>query len=122
VTINGRTRQFDDAECRFLNKADCGGQGRVDIITASGKRVAYGELQAGNDTVHLRSLERAMKSWAALPEAERKPGAIQVEERGPLDPRRNAAKGPPSGTLLSGSFAAVWTASPTDAPDGSRLS
>jgi hypothetical protein len=55
---------------------------------------------AGNPTVHLRSLERAMKAWAALPEAERKAGAIQVEERGPLDPRRNTAKGPPPGTLI----------------------
>jgi hypothetical protein len=100
LTINGRTRDFDDAECRFLRKADCGGQGRIDVITASGKLVARGELQAGNPTTHLRSLERAMKAWAALPESERKPGAIQVEERGPLDPRRNAAKGPPAGTLL----------------------
>jgi hypothetical protein len=57
-------------------------------------------LQAGNPTTHLRSLERAVKAWAALPESERKPGAIQVEERGPLDSRRNAAKGPPPGTLL----------------------
>jgi hypothetical protein len=70
------------------------------MITASGKRVAYGELQTGNDTVHLRSLERAVRAWAALPELERKAGAIKVEERGPLDPRRNAAKGPPPGTLL----------------------
>jgi hypothetical protein len=100
LTINGRVRNFDDAECRFLEKADCGGQGRIDIITASGKRVAYGELQVGNDRTHLASLQRAMKAWAALPESERKPGAIQVEERGPLDPRRNAAKGPPPGTLL----------------------
>lgn len=100
LTINGRTRHFDDAECRFLEKADCGGQGRIDIITAGGRFVARGELQTGNPTVHLRSLERALKAWTALPEAERKPGAIQVEERGPLDPRRNAAKGPPPGTLL----------------------
>lgn len=100
LTINGRTRQFDDAECRFLEKADCGGQGRIDIITASGKRVAYGELQVGNPKTHLASLERALKAWAKLPESERNPGAIQVEERGPLDPRRNTAKGPPPGTLI----------------------
>lgn len=100
MTINGRTRHFDDAECRFLEKADCGGQGRIDIITASGKRVAYGELQTGNPKTHLASLERALKAWAALPESERKPGAIKIEERGPLDPRRNAAKGPPPGTLI----------------------
>jgi hypothetical protein len=100
LTINGRTRSFNDDECRFLEKADCGGQGRVDIITASGKIVARGELQVGNPRTHLASLERALKAWAALPEAERKPGAFQVPERGPLDPRRNAAKGPPPGTLI----------------------
>ena len=100
LTINGRTRNFDDDECRFLEKADCGGQGRIDIITASGKLVARGELQTGNPKTHLTSLERALKTWSALPEAERKPGAFQVPERGPLDPRRNAAKGPPPGTLI----------------------
>src|SRR6185295_2448527 len=62
--------------------------------------VARGELQVGNPKVHLASLERALKAWAALPDAERKAGAFQVPERGPLDPRRNAAKGPPPGTLI----------------------
>jgi hypothetical protein len=57
-------------------------------------------LQVGNPKTHLLSLERALKAWAALPESERKPGAFQVPERGPLDPRRNAAKGPPAGTLI----------------------
>ncbi len=100
LAINGRTRSFDDDEARFLDKADCGGQGRVDIITASGKFVARGELQVGNPKTHLNSLEKALKAWAALPEAERKPGGVTIPERGPLDPRRNAAKGPPAGTLI----------------------
>jgi hypothetical protein len=100
LALNGRTRHFDDDECRFLEKADCGGQGRIDVITAGGKFVARGELQTGNPKTHLVSLQRALKAWGALPEAERKPGAIKVPERGPLDPRRNAAKGPPPGTLI----------------------
>lgn len=100
LAINGRTRNFDDDECRFLEKADCGGQGRIDIITASGKFVARGELQVGNPKIHLLSLERALKAWAALPEVERRPGAFQVPERGPFDPRRHAAKGPSPGTLI----------------------
>lgn len=62
--------------------------------------MARGELQSGNSSTHLRSLEKALKAWAELPEAERQPGAFQVTERGPLDPRRNAAKGPPPGTLI----------------------
>jgi hypothetical protein len=100
LAINGRTRNFDDDEARFLEKADCGGQGRVDIITASGKFVARGELQVGNPRTHLHSLEQALKAWATLPESERKPAAIPVPERGPFDPRRNAAKGPPPDTLI----------------------
>jgi hypothetical protein len=100
LALNGRTRNFDDDECRFLEKADCGGQGRIDIITASGKFVARGELQVGNAKTHLLSLERALKAWRALPEVERTPGAFRVPERGPLDPRRHAAKGPPPGTLI----------------------
>jgi hypothetical protein len=62
--------------------------------------VARGELQVGNPRTHLHSLELALKAWAKLPEAERMPGAVQVPERGPLDPRRHAAKGPPPGTLI----------------------
>src|SRR5262245_3180991 len=108
-------RQFDDDECRFLEHADCGGQGRIDIITASGKLVARGELQVGNPRTHLLSLERALKAWAALPEAERKPGAVRVPERGPLDPRRNAAKGPPEGTLI----VRVWNRQLERTPRGS---
>jgi hypothetical protein len=100
LTINGRVRSFDDDESRFLEKADCGGQGRIDIISASGKMVARGELQVGNPRTHLLSLQRALKAWAALPESERKPAAIKVPKRGPLDARRNAAKGPPPGTLI----------------------
>lgn len=62
--------------------------------------MARGELQTGNAQTHLRSLEKALKAWSVLPELERKPGAVQIPERGPLDPRRNAAKGPPPGTLI----------------------
>jgi hypothetical protein len=93
-------RYFKDSECEFLEKADAGGQGRIDIITASGRMVARCELQVGNPKTHLLSLLRAMKAWAALPESERKPGAYQVPEPGPIDPKRNTAKGPPPGTLI----------------------
>lgn len=62
--------------------------------------MARGELQAGNTKLHLASLERALKAWAALPESERQPGGFQVPPRGNLDPRRNAAQGPPPGTLI----------------------
>jgi hypothetical protein len=73
----------------------------LDIITASGKKLAWvGVLSGNRPKEHLKDLERTLKAWAALPEAERRPGAFQVPERGPLDPRRNTAKGPPPGTLI----------------------
>lgn len=97
LAIDGRTRSFDDDEARFLEKADVGGQGRIDVISASGKRVAYPELNAKS---YYASLEQASKKWAALPEEERKPGAYQVPKRGALDPRRAAANGPPKGTVI----------------------
>jgi hypothetical protein len=101
LAINGRTRYFKDAECAFLEKADAGGQGRLDIITASGKKVGWvGVLHGNQPREHLQSLEHVLKAWAALPESERRPGAIQVPDPGPLDPRRNTAKGPPPGTLI----------------------
>lgn len=62
--------------------------------------MARGSLLVGNSTAHLNSLEHALKAWRLLPEEERRPGAFQVPERGPLDPRRHAAKGPPPGTLI----------------------
>lgn len=62
--------------------------------------MARGELRTGDSKALPRSLQKALKAWAALPEAERKAGAFRVPERGPLDPRRNAAKGPPPGTLI----------------------
>lgn len=57
-------------------------------------------MQGGNPKTHLASLHKALKAWLALPEAERKPGAVHIPERGPLDPRRHAAQGPPPGTLI----------------------
>ena len=59
-----------------------------------------GVLSGNRPKEHLKDLERTLKAWAALPEAERRPGAFQVPEPGPLDPRRNTAKGPPPGTLI----------------------
>jgi hypothetical protein len=101
LAINGRTRYFKDAECAFLEKADAGGQGRLDIITASGKKVAgVGVLSGNHPKAHVQNLERALNAWAALPESERRPGAFQVPEPGPRDPRRNTGKGPPPGTLI----------------------
>jgi hypothetical protein len=101
LAINGRMRSFHDAECQFLERADCGGQGQIEIITASGKKLArVGVLSGNHPKEHWLDLEHALKSWTALPESERRPGAFQVPEPGAPDPRRNTAKGPPAGTLM----------------------
>jgi hypothetical protein len=101
LAINGRLRYFHDAECQFLEQADCGGQGQIEIITASGKKLArVGVLSGNHPKAHLLDLQRALDAWTALPESERRPGAFQVPEPGALDPRRHTAKGPPAGTLM----------------------
>jgi hypothetical protein len=73
----------------------------LDIITASGKKLAWvGVLSGNHPKAHLKALEQALQAWKTLPAAERRPGAFQVPVPGPLDPRRNTAKGPPPGTLI----------------------
>lgn len=96
LAIDGRLRNYHDAEAEFLKNSDCGGQGRVDIVTAAGKRIGHPEL---NSKGYLLTLQKALKQWSALPEAERKPGAVQVPPRGPIDPKR-AGLIPPEGCLI----------------------
>ena len=73
--------------------------GEVWVITAGGKRLERGEMIADNKTFQA-SLERGLKQWAALPLAERKAGAVQVPDRGAIDPKRAVAVKPPEGTLI----------------------
>src|SRR5262249_21225285 len=93
-------------EVEFCLKTDCVPEGAVAsgsvrFITAAGKKLERGEL-AWNDKTnwfHL-SAERALKAWAALPESERKPGAVEVPERPPVDPKRAPTLKPPDGALI----------------------
>jgi len=73
--------------------------GTVDMVTASGTPLGLAELHPAKD-VFVRSLERGLKKWNELPEAERKPGAIEIPDRGPIDPKRAAAIKPPAETLI----------------------
>lgn len=62
--------------------------GQKSVITASGKSL-------GN--VHnLKSLDNVWKTWQALPESERKPGAVKVGDQRPID----RAVEPPNGALV----------------------
>jgi hypothetical protein len=106
-TRTGRDGQvvkiFDDSETTFLRehkvRLAASASGSVDTITASGKHLEYPELHPAKG-VFKASLERALKVFAALPAAERTPGAVQVPDRGPIDPKRLAAVAPPAGALI----------------------
>jgi hypothetical protein len=101
VAVDARSREFKDAEAEFIRNANCvtiTAAGQVSIITASGKNLGYCALLEDRRSLQL-SLEKMLKAFASLPLSERKPGAVQVGERGPADPRR-AAQSAPAGSLL----------------------
>jgi hypothetical protein len=54
---------------------------------------ASGKLLADKDA------NKAMEAWSKLPASERKPGGIQIEERGPFNPRKGV-KPPPNGLIV----------------------
>jgi hypothetical protein len=56
-------------------------------LTAAGKFLA-------NDPV------KALAAWKALPEGERKPGAVSIDEGGPFDPKKRQPTPPPNGLIL----------------------
>ena len=102
--MDGRIINFcDDDETEFLRKPTrCvanGASGGVHVETAGGKRLGWAELHPA-EGVYQRSLEKALKAFAALPAKEREPGAAGVPERGRIDPKRATALGPPPGSLI----------------------
>src|SRR5262249_34935967 len=56
-------------------------------LTASGKFL-------GNDPA------KALAAWKALPEVERKPGAVAIGPRGPVDEKKRQPTPPPGGLIL----------------------
>jgi hypothetical protein len=107
VAVDAHMRDFHDPEVEFARSTDCVPEGAmasgtVRFITASGKKLERGEL-VWNDKTNwfLLSAQRALKAWAALPAAERKPGAIEVPNRPPVDPKRLATLKPPEGALIA---------------------
>jgi hypothetical protein len=68
----------------------------VRFLTARGKPLARCELVFGDKVNWFeRSAARAWKAWKALPESERKPGAVQVPRLASVDPKRLVAVKPP---------------------------
>lgn len=73
--------------------------GTAYAVTATGIRLHRCELVAQNDFFQ-KSLVKALEEFDALPLKERMPGAVQVPDRGPIDPQRVVAQGPPAGALV----------------------
>jgi hypothetical protein len=99
-------RDYKDAEVEWARATDCVPEGAVAsgsvrFVTAGGKPLERGELVFGENVnwFHL-SAERAWKAWTALPESERKPGAVQVPQLASVDPKRLVAVKPPDGALV----------------------
>jgi hypothetical protein len=85
VAVNCHTlRDYKDAEVDWARSTDCVPEGAVAsgsvrFLTAGGKRLERGELVFSEKINWFQlSAERALKAWAALPESERRPGAVQV--------------------------------------------
>jgi len=90
-----------DADGDFLRKTGiklAGAGGNLECLTASGIRL--GSFYAAGGTEHnRRDLAGILKKWQALSETERTPGAVQVEEAGPIAENvRQIA--PPVGALI----------------------
>jgi len=105
LALDGRViNKYHDSEVDFLRELKCvanGAHGEAWVISAGGKRLERAELSADEKNAWFqKSLERGLKLFAALPAAERNPGAVQIGERGPIDPQRLAAVAPPAGALI----------------------
>jgi hypothetical protein len=75
-----------DAEGDFLRKTGirlAGAGGNLECLTASGVRLG-GFYAAGGTEHNRRDLQGIMKKWQTLPETERAPGAVKVDDAGPV--------------------------------------
>jgi hypothetical protein len=105
LALDGRVvNKFHDSEVDFLRDLQCvanGAHGEAWVITAGKKKLLRCELSADEKNRWFqKSLEKALTAFAALPASERNPGAVQIGERGPIDPKRTAAVAPPEGALI----------------------
>jgi hypothetical protein len=98
-------RRREDAEGEFYKKVSDQGprknsDGRtrqgIYLFTASGKLLAYKNAQ--DPDVMRQVLRRGLAEWKKLPDAERRPGAVKVEEPTKTDARYT--RKPPEGGLI----------------------
>lgn len=86
--------EFKDAGGDFIRSTDSvtvTASGSVCAVCAGGKRLT--SVQGPGEDMP-KFLEKALKAWAALPESERKPGAVSVGAPEPADPKRAALEMP----------------------------
>jgi hypothetical protein len=89
----------EDADGKFVKDSGMrlgGSSGGVVFVTASGKLLGKGHLHGTNRA----GIDEALAAWDKLPENERRPGAIKLGERGPIDPKRATAEPPAKGLIL----------------------
>jgi hypothetical protein len=91
--------EVQDAEGRFARETGIylsGSSGGVSFATASGKLLGKKHLHGTT----LGGIQEALQAWNNLPESERKPGAVKIAERGPLDAKHATVPPPPGGLIL----------------------
>ena len=89
----------DDADGAFVRDSKMrlsGSSGGVVFVTANGKLLGKAHLHGTN----LAGIDEALHAWNKLPENERRPGAIKLGARGPIDAKRSTAEPPPGGLIL----------------------
>jgi hypothetical protein len=92
--------EYKDADGDFVRATGCvtvTASGSVAVVTAGGK--ALGPY-AGPGQGMEKWLQAKFKDWEALPEAERKPGAVTVPRSNTVDPRRAALALPPGAMIV----------------------
>jgi hypothetical protein len=89
---------LEDAEGKFARDSKMfltGSSGGVSFLTASGKRLGKNHLHGVKAAV----IQEALDAWSKLPDDERRPGAVTVGDKGPID-IKHATVEPPPGTLI----------------------
>lgn len=99
-----------DAEGDFLRKTGirlAGAGGNLECLTASGIRLGS-FYSAGGIKHNQRDLEGILGKWRALPENERRPGAVKVGDAGPVAPNIDRIA-PPADALILRTYHRILT-------------
>jgi hypothetical protein len=106
VSVSNVDQNRQDAVGQFVRRSG------MQFPGAGGSRwcVSAGGTLLGHDPL------QALRLFQTLPEAERAPGAVHIEDRGEIDTKRTALDPPPGGLILKVHYRAFMR----DGPDGLR--